>query len=318
MKDTDGIRLTAKALGASNPGLTASSTLPEIVKGMDVAKLDTSGLARAIGRNTASTFGQSASARALTEVLYASGIGLSRSVAMQELVATSGIANLLGSDNMMASWRQSLLTEATARSLIGTIAASDASSSVLRDIVETNAATTRVVGLFAEQNKALMLAPAISARPTRELRGLLAGLPMAPDSDDLGFASRASRGIAGITAADLIVTDGTIDAEAVELLESEVVEPWISGVDTSRQILFVRLGTLNSEVPDLLRGAWQQVEVNGPAAASMAPHAAGGDRPHPARRSARRARHATPRYGPAAEGLHIREKADSDRPGLGA
>lgn len=237
--DTGGLRLTAKALGTSNLGLAASSALSEIVKGMD-----------------------------------ASGIALSRSVAMQELVTTSGIANLLGSDKMMASWRQSLLTEATARSLIGTIAVSDVRSSVLRDIVGTNAATARVVGLFAAQNKGLMLAPAISARPTRELRALLAGLPSAPDSGVLDFASQASRGIAGITAADLILTGGTIDTEAVELLEAEVVEPWVSGVDTSRQVLFVRLGTLNPDVPDLLRGAWHQVEANGPAAASMASHAA--------------------------------------------
>lgn len=274
MNDTDGISLTAQVLGASNRGLTASSTLSEVVEGIDVAKLETSGLARAIGKNTALTLGHSTSTRALTEGLYGSGIRLSRAVAMQELVATSGIANLLGSDKMMASWRQSLLTEATARSLIGTIAVSDANSSVLRDIVGTNAATARVVGLFAEDNKALMLAPALSARPTRALRGLLAGLPIAPDADDLDFASRASRGIAGITAADLIVTDGTIDAEAVELLEAEVVEPWMSGADTSRRILFVRLRTLNPDVPDLLSGAWQQVETNGPAAASMASHAA--------------------------------------------
>jgi len=53
-------------------------------------------------------------------------------------------------------------------------------------------------------------------------------MPLAPDVDDLTLAIRASRGVAGIAAVDLLASPGMIDPEAGELLEEEVVEPWVS------------------------------------------------------------------------------------------
>ena len=98
-------------------------------------------------------------------------------------------------------------------------------------------------------------------------------MPAAPDLADLAFAVRASRSVAGIAAADLIVADGTIEDEAAELFQVEIVEPWLTGPEAARDLLFHRLGALDPLVPDLLRGAWSQVEHNGPAATSMACHA---------------------------------------------
>lgn len=48
---------------------------------------------------------------------------------------------------------------------------------------------------------------------------------------------------------------------------------WLTGPEASRSLLFSRLGALDPHVPDLLRGAWAQVEQDGPAATSMASHA---------------------------------------------
>lgn len=276
MADTDGLGLsatsnviaalgaTAKGFSAADVGLTSHSSLASLAKDLG-PKIDISGFQAALG--------QSVSIRRLTEGFIGSDIGRTRSLAMQQLVATSGIANLIGSDKMVASWRQSLLSEATARSLIGTMALPDSGASLLRDIVGANTAIARVVGRYAEQNKANILAPAISARPTRELRSFLAGMPVAPDLDELTFAVRASRSVAGIAAADLLVADGNLDDEAGELLEAEIVEPWLTGPEASRSLLFTRLGVLDPYVPDLLRGAWSQVEADGPAATSMASHA---------------------------------------------
>jgi hypothetical protein len=277
MADTDGLGLsassnvlaafgaTAKGFSAADVGLTSQSSLASLVKDVGPKIEDISGFQAALG--------QSGSIRRLTEGFFGSDIGRTRSLAMQQLVATSGIANLIGSDKMVASWRQSLLSEATARSLIGTMALPHSGASLLRDIVGANTATARVVGRYAEQNKANVLAPAISARPTRELRSFLAGMPVAPDLDELTFAVRASRSVAGIVAADLLVADGNLDDEAGELLEAEIVEPWLTGSEASRSLLFTRLGVLDPYVPDLLRGAWSQVEADGPAATSMASHA---------------------------------------------
>ncbi|WP_157550555.1 pPIWI-associating nuclease domain-containing protein [Nocardioides jensenii] len=256
---------TTKALAATNIDMAPYKNIAEGFNKAMASQIYISGIRASIG--------QTETVRRIADGILASDIGRARSLAMQQLVATSGIADLIGSDKMMASWRQSLLSEATARSLIGTIALPNANPDLLRDIVGINAATARVVGRYAEQNKALMLAPAHSARPTRELRALLAGLPAAPDVEELTFASRASRGVAGIAAADLMISDGVVDGDAAELLEAEIVEPWLTGPEAARDILFSRLGVLDPHVPDLLRGAWGQIEEGGPAATSMASHA---------------------------------------------
>ena len=259
--------LTAKGPSVAALGLTATAGLREAV-----IPARGSWTAPEIGE-IAAAVGTSESVRQITEGLFASDIGRTRSLATQQLVATSGIADLIGGDKMMASWRQSLLSEATARSLVGTTALPGSSVNLLRDIVGTNAATARVVRRYAELNKSTMLAPAISALPTRELRAFLARMPVAPDIDDLTFAVRASRGVAGIAAADLLAADGVVELEAGELLDAEVVEPWVSGPQKSRAVLLARLGALEGSIPELLQAAWDQVERKGPAAVSMAAHA---------------------------------------------
>lgn len=259
--------LCALGPSAADLGLTASSslghTLARIMGGSTQADL---GGVRA-------TLGASDSMRRITEGMFGADVGRTRSTAMRHLVATSGIADLIASEKMMASWRQSLLSEATARSLVGTMVLSDSSAGLLRDIVGTNAATARVVSRYAELNRSLMFAPAVSARPTRELRSFLSGLPVAPGVDDLTFAVRASRGVAGLAAADLLASPGDLELEAGELMQEEVVEPWVSGPQRSRTMLLDRLGALDGTIPELLQAAWDQVERNGPAAVSMAAHA---------------------------------------------
>jgi hypothetical protein len=277
MADTDGIGIARKALAASvgeslkglDIGLNTKSQLGALAKDLR-PKIDLTGFESVINK---STFANLEGIRSVLDNFAGADLARTRSLAMQQLIATSGIADFIGSDRMVASWRQSLLSEATARSLIGTMALPETGATLLRDIVGANAATARVVGRYAELNKANILAPAVSARPTRELRAYLAGMSVAPELGDLTFAVRASRSVAGIAAADLIVADGTIEDEAGELFEAEIVEPWLTGPEASRDLLFSRLGALDPQVPDLLRGAWTQVEQNGPATTSMASHA---------------------------------------------
>lgn len=277
--DTGGVGLAGRSDMMGALGLAASRAVSDSVARFGMSATGQS--AASLGLTASSSIGQtlaglaatSDSVRRITEGVFANDIGRARSIATMQLAATSGITDLIAGDKMMASWRQSLLSEATARSLVGTIKLPDGNADLLRDIVGINAATARVVSLYADQNKYRMLAPAISARPTRELRGYLAGMPLAPDVDDLTLAIRASRGVAGIAAVDLLASPGMIDPEAGELLEEEVVEPWVSGLAASWKLLLDRLGWLDGTVPDLLREAWHQVERDGPSAVSMAAHA---------------------------------------------
>lgn len=235
------------------------------------------GMADRIEGPAIATLGASATSgisRILTDQFSAKSLGITRAISTQQLAATSGIAAAIANDKLMGSWRQTLLAEATARALVGTVKLPDGNTGLLRDIVGINTTTARVFSQFADQNRSAMLSPALSARPTRELRGYLAAISMAPDTDELAFAAHASRGVAGITAADLLISTGEISEDASELLEDEVVEPWLTGPRNARQELLKSLGEVDPQIPQLLEAAWAQVELNGPAAVAMASHAA--------------------------------------------
>lgn len=210
----------------------------------------------------------------LGDGFLATDVARARSVAIRQLIATSGIAELLGSDKMLSAWRQSLLSEATARSLIGTTALDGNTSHLLREVVGVNTATARIVSRFAEQNRSAILAPASSGRPTRRLRNYLEHLPLEPSSRDLTVAALASRGVAGIAAADILNSPGDVDTDSGDLFSAEVVEPWLTGHQKSRDRLLKRLAQLDPAIAELLVGAWEDIERNGPAAVSKASHCA--------------------------------------------
>lgn len=132
MADTEGLGIARSTLAATvgqslkgftaaDLGLTASPTLAAFAKDFG-PKIDVSGFQTALG--------QSEAVRSIVNGFAGIEIARTRSLAMQQLVATSGIADLIGSDKMVASWRQSLLSEATARSLIGTLAVPETGASL--------------------------------------------------------------------------------------------------------------------------------------------------------------------------------------------
>lgn len=122
MAETEGLGIASNALAATvgeslkgfraaDLGLTASANLVAFAKDFG-PKVDVSGIQAALG--------QSEAVRSIVNRFAGTEIARTRSLATQQLVATSGIADLIGTDKMVASWRQSLLAE-TARSLIGTM-----------------------------------------------------------------------------------------------------------------------------------------------------------------------------------------------------
>lgn len=267
----------ASGLKVSDSVSSIFSKLVSDTAGAGLASSVLSDMAAKLEGSAITTLGASAKAglaKSLTEQFSAQNLEITRAISTQQLTATSGIANLIAADKLMGSWRQTLLAEATARSLIGTVKLPGGDVSLLRDIVGINATTARVFTRFAEQNRSTMMSPALSANPTQKLRGYLSGISVAPDIDELIFATHASRGVAGITAADLLISTGDIDEDSSELLENEMVEPWLTAPRNARQQLLRSLGEVDSQIPELLEAAWAQVELNGPAAVAMASHAA--------------------------------------------
>ncbi|WFP16682.1 hypothetical protein [Citricoccus muralis] len=264
LKVSDSVSSMISQLASDTAGVgLASSVLKEMAERSDGSAIAAMGSKGISGLN-----------RSLTAQFSAGSLGIIRGISSQRLAVTSGITNLIASEELMGSWRQTLLAEATARSLVGTVKLPVGDASLLRDIVGVNATTTRVLARVADQDGAAMLSPVLSARPTRELRKHLSGISVAPDTDELTFAAHASRGIAGITAVDLYTSTCEMDEESGELLEKEVIEPWLAGPKNTRRLLIRSLGDLDPRIPELLDAAWAQVELKGPAAVDMASHAA--------------------------------------------
>lgn len=178
-----------------------------------------------------------AALRSVTEVLFGADIGRARSLATKQLVATSGIADLIGSDKMMASWRQSLLSEATARSLVGTKILSASNTDKLRDIVGINTAIARIVGRYAEQNMAFMLAPRSAPGPPASSADTSPACPSPPPAP----TSTENRGPAAVSMAAhaaVEVVDRTLRAVAPD----EAAREWHAANDCHGDEIYLKGG----------------------------------------------------------------------------
>lgn len=231
--------------------------------------------AAVLSEPVASRLGLTAKGSAIGVLNQERFVGLvgARKLQARQLAVTAGVSGLISSGSRAAAWQQGLLTGSTARALQGTVVVPSARVNVLADIVRVNSATSALVARYAEQNTISMRRPATSARSTLALRELLAHMPVEPTASDLTRAALASRAVAGLTAADLVVAPGVLDPDAVQQLDEDVVDPWVSGPQEAREALFEQLHQLDPMVPAFLKAAWSQVQSNGPAAAEMAANA---------------------------------------------
>ena len=115
----------------------------------------------------------------------------------------------------------------------------------------------------------------VSGRPLGLWRDQLMRLPATPIAYDLHAATVTGQAGLGLLGADLVMS-GAEDEEladtAVRCVETEVLLPWEQGRLTVARDLYERLGEIDETVPELLSGAWEDLERNGPAAASKAAH----------------------------------------------
>ena len=153
--DTGGVGLAGRSDMMGALGLGASRAVSDSVARFGMSATGQS--AGSLGLSASSSIGQtlaglaatSDSVRRITEGVFANDIGRARFIATMHLAATSGITDLIAGDKMMASWRQSLLSEATARSLVGTIKLPDGNADLLRDIVGINASRATPITRWA-------------------------------------------------------------------------------------------------------------------------------------------------------------------------
>lgn len=111
-----------------------------------------------------------------------------------------------------------------------------------------------------------------SLRPAMALNAYLDSLGTRPWQRRTELAGLVGNATAGLVlgeslTADLREDDGEL---LVSAATTQLIEPWQEGFDDARSDLFVALERLSPHLADLLRGAWFNIETNGPAAASSA------------------------------------------------
>jgi hypothetical protein len=130
------------------------------------------------------------------------------------------------------------------------------------DWVVTQDATSRLIG-------------EISGKPLGLWEEYVETLPADPDDRVLrAMVATGSAGL-GLFGAD-VLESGIDDTDfldlAVERVETDVLAPWGRARLRAAGELYDRLAAIDPTVPDLLRGAWEEIDRDGPAAASKAAH----------------------------------------------
>lgn len=187
---------------------------------------------------------------------------------MAELSATARLVDFALPSGALASWRQSLLLQNTAAEIAkrwqiqlpleaAWTAEIHRMSSLLPSLSES--ALASVTGNWIS---------AVATDPTRQLRAFLFSLPDPPGAHNLAIGARASHGVAGFAGFDVAVLDDA-PSEAIDRIETELLVPWREGPQAARDELLRRLQEIDPELPELLLGAWTEIDLTSPRPAAV-------------------------------------------------
>lgn len=176
----------------------------------------------------------------------------------------------------LTSWRTSLAVESHFEQMMADTATVQFSqSNLVKDLASITKAQVNFTDWVVQQDASSHLLGEISGRPLGLWRGFVDSLPAEPDDRVLLASVTTGRVGLGLLGADVLQT-GVDDADfvevAVEHVESDVLAPWQQGRLDAVGELYARIVVIEPTVPELLQGAWEDVQRDGPAAASKAAH----------------------------------------------
>lgn len=169
-------------------------------------------------------------------------------------------------------WRKSMLAARSATALAAaTPALSGLATQQLRaDLASSSSVTARLASAAASTVR-LFPQPAsawLGQRPAARLGEYLVDLhPHSPERD-LRVGLSAEHGVSALLTWDVLQHEQDEEAreEAADLFEQEVKPSWVAGPARGRSDLLAALGRLDKDLPDLLMGAWEDIERPGAAA----------------------------------------------------
>lgn len=185
-----------------------------------------------------------------------------------ELSSTAWLADTVSAQSALAGWRHSLISEDRARSLAATALGLD---SLAKSFAVDLARYTSVASFLADTSIRLSTADlftsVLSQPPSFQLSRYLTRLPASPSTRQLKIGVRASHSIAGLVGIETTTVKTDDDdalAQAIGMVDVQVVKPWVDGPAKARAEMLVRVMEFDGTVPDLLDGAWEDVDRAGP------------------------------------------------------
>lgn len=176
----------------------------------------------------------------------------------------------------LTSWRTSLAIESSFASVLKPLAdAQRFQSAWADDLLRVTAAQVKLTDWVVSQDAGSGLLGAISGKPLSLWQDYADLVPAQPDVQWLRTSLAAGSAGLGLLGADVLesdLEDGELVQATVRQVELEVLAASEPGRLRAAHELYARLGTIDPTVPDLLEAAWQDIERNGPAAASKAAH----------------------------------------------
>lgn len=126
------------------------------------------------------------------------------------------------------------------------------------------------LGAFATAQHTALLR-GLTRAPARRYDSYLGGLPAKPIARRAAVAEFGGDAQSGMVIAESLTAVGLDEDDREELTEQytvEVLEPWQTGPARAREDLFAALALLQPDLPDWLKAAWEDIERDGPKAAS--------------------------------------------------
>jgi hypothetical protein len=175
----------------------------------------------------------------------------------------------------MTSWRTSLAIESSFASLLKPFAeAQRFQSAWADDLLRITSAQVKLTDWAVSHDAGSRLLGATSGKPLILWQDYADLAPVSPDVQWLRTSVAAGNAGLGLLGADVLESDldGELVQATVQQVELEVLVASEPGRLRTARELYARLGAIDSTVPELLEGAWEDIERNGPAAASKAAH----------------------------------------------
>jgi len=182
-----------------------------------------------------------------------------------ELTTTAKTLQVIAAGSALSSWRDAKLGAHFASSILPA-GHSTAMHGLLDDAARFSRLNVALSEQIADLTRSVILSPASMAPANAAFAQYAKVLQESPRMPQAVIGARASHGIAGLSGGSLILAGGQDLPRHVTTVRAEVVEPWIDGPARVRRDLLDWLGELDDALPDLLLGAWVDVQDAGPAA----------------------------------------------------